>query len=136
MTVEFALGAKVTFTRELERKTKADWSARTWVPQEEYAKPREGVVVGKRTLNNGIFTSEGLFEAYDEGLGQVRYRTTESFCAYLIAYDLHRKPVHVLPEDISYQADVCPYDCDVCHDSECPCDRAGCAGSEEWMAAL
>lgn len=24
----------------------------------------------------------------------------------------------------------CPYDCDSCHDDECPCGRLGCAGSE------
>lgn len=23
----------------------------------------------------------------------------------------------------------CPYDCDNCHDDECPCDRLGCAGN-------
>ena len=26
-------------------------------------------------------------------------------------------------------AEVCPYDCDSCHDSDCPCDRLGCGGS-------
>lgn len=31
----------------------------------------------------------------------------------------------VVPEQ-----DVCPYDCDSCHDSDCPCERLGCAGSE------
>lgn len=25
---------------------------------------------------------------------------------------------------------VCPWDCDSCHDEDCPCDRLGCAGSE------
>lgn len=23
---------------------------------------------------------------------------------------------------------VCPFDCDNCHDDDCPCDRLGCAG--------
>jgi hypothetical protein len=25
----------------------------------------------------------------------------------------------------------CPWDCDGCHDDECPCDRMGCAGEED-----
>lgn len=25
--------------------------------------------------------------------------------------------------------DVCPFDCDSCHDPDCPCDRMGCEGS-------
>lgn len=29
-----------------------------------------------------------------------------------------------------YRCDVCPFDCDSCHDEDCPCDRLGCAGSE------
>jgi hypothetical protein len=28
------------------------------------------------------------------------------------------------------EIEVCPYDCDSCHDSDCPCDRLGCAGSQ------
>jgi hypothetical protein len=24
--------------------------------------------------------------------------------------------------------DVCPFDCDLCHSDDCPCDRLGCAG--------
>jgi hypothetical protein len=28
------------------------------------------------------------------------------------------------------EQDVCPFDCDSCHDEDCPCDRLGCAGSE------
>ena len=28
-----------------------------------------------------------------------------------------------------YKSDVCPYDCDGCHDENCPCDRLGCAGN-------
>lgn len=30
---------------------------------------------------------------------------------------------------IGFEA-VCPFDCDRCHDEDCPCDRLGCAGSE------
>lgn len=26
------------------------------------------------------------------------------------------------------EREVCPYDCDSCHDDECPCPRLGCAG--------
>lgn len=28
-----------------------------------------------------------------------------------------------------YKTEVCPYDCDGCHDEDCPCDRLGCAGN-------
>lgn len=28
------------------------------------------------------------------------------------------------------EADYCPYDCDSCHDVDCPCDRMGCAGDK------
>jgi len=24
--------------------------------------------------------------------------------------------------------EYCPYDCDLCHSDDCPCDRLGCAG--------
>jgi hypothetical protein len=24
----------------------------------------------------------------------------------------------------------CPWDCDHCHSEDCPCDRAGCSGSD------
>lgn len=27
--------------------------------------------------------------------------------------------------------EYCPYDCDHCHNDECPCDRVGCAGYVE-----
>jgi hypothetical protein len=30
---------------------------------------------------------------------------------------------------LKVQPDVCPFDCDHCHDEDCPCDRLGCAGS-------
>lgn len=31
-------------------------------------------------------------------------------------------------ESDAYPA-YCPWDCDSCHDYDCPCDRLGCAGS-------
>lgn len=101
MSAEFALGDRVTFTRELERRTKADWSARKWEPKDAYDEPRTGIIVGKRMLNNGTFIRED--DSNWEGASVFHYRTTESFTAYLIAYDLRRKPVYVLPEHISHQ---------------------------------
>lgn len=104
MSADLALGDRVIFTRELERKSTEDWSGRTWEPQGEYAEPREGVVVGKRMLNNGTFRKEPVDDGYEfAGPTVIHYRTTESFTAYLISYDLRRKPVYVLPEDISHQ---------------------------------
>lgn len=132
---EFALGDRVSFTRELFRETAEDFTSRSWVPREEYPERREGVVVGKRMLNNGIFEVESVeMDGWGLGLtgGRSVYRTTECLTAYLISFDLRRKPVYVLPADmtaLTAEPDHCPYDCDSCHDEDCPCDRMGCAGS-------
>lgn len=133
MSAEFALGDRVTFTRELARRSTDDWSGRTWEPQGEYGEPKEGVVVGKRMLNNGTFQKKG--DPNGEGAVAYPYRTTESFTAYLISYDLRRKPVYALPEHISHAGEFCPFDCDSCHDPDCPCDRMGCAGSDVELAS-
>jgi len=55
----------------------------------------EGVIVGKRTLTEG--------NTYWHG-ESTEYTPTRSFTAYLIAFDLRRKPVHVLPEHIEVVA--------------------------------
>lgn len=107
MSAEFGLGDRVTFTRELARRSTDDWSGRIWEPLGEYGEPVEGVIVGKRTLNNGKFENEPA--GHDGGYGffsgptVTHYVTTESFTAYLVAYDLYRKPVYALPEHISHQ---------------------------------
>lgn len=101
MSAEFALGDRVTFTRELERRTNTDWSRRTWEPKDAHEEPREGIIVGRRMLNNGVFQKED--DSNWEGADAFHYRTTQTFMAYLIAYDLRRKFVYALPEHISHQ---------------------------------
>lgn len=52
----------------------------------------EGIIVGKRTLSHGDTTYYGDYS---------EYVPRKTFTAYLVAYDLQRKPVHVLPEHIT-----------------------------------
>lgn len=52
-----------------------------------------GIIVGKRTLSNG-----DSHWHYDDA---PTYTIKETFTAYLVAYDINRKPVHVLPEHLS-----------------------------------
>lgn len=103
----FQLGQRVRFSTHLRRRSAGPgeflgpdkiWSANAgpfsgpdW---EEHRWPGgEGVIVGKRTISNGDVNYR-----YDEGSD---YVAAEYFTAYLIAYDLYRKPVHVLPEHIT-----------------------------------
>lgn len=40
---------------------------------------------------------------------------------------------HLSPQElvkVADEANICPFDCDSCHDEDCPCERLGCAGSE------
>lgn len=96
---ELALGQRVKFTRHLHRRARTEDGARRtvkrWEPEGYPGQPepewREGVVVGRRTLSNGHVTWGGW-----EDPGE--YQGVHYFRAYLIAYDLTRKPVLVLPE--------------------------------------
>lgn len=36
----------------------------------------------------------------------------------------------ILEAAVPQLTDICPWDCDGCHSSDCPCDRMGCAGDE------
>lgn len=45
--------------------------------------------------------------------------------------DIRKVLASVLTRWEEIRPQVCPYDCDGCHDDECPCDRLGCAGYEE-----
>lgn len=102
---DFQLGQHVTYTEHLRRRSAQPgefmgperlWS-NSWGPlyREDHRWPGgKGIIVGKRTLSNG--NTRWLGE--DGGNG---YEPVESFTAYLIAYDLHRRPVHVLPEHIT-----------------------------------
>ena len=102
---EYQLGQRVTYTEHLRRRFaqpgEFKMGDKIWsnnhgpLYREGHRWPGgEGVIVGKRTLSNGNLRWLG-----EEGGNS--YISTESFTAYLIAYDLHRKPVHVLPEHIT-----------------------------------
>jgi hypothetical protein len=98
---EIVLGQRVRFTRPLRRISTHLEGVRgrygkIWVPLPVIGKPveQEGIVVGKRTLANG---ENGWWE---EEVGTVFY-PKERFTAFLIAFDLRRKPVFVRPEDVT-----------------------------------
>ena len=95
------LGTRVIFSHQLYRHTYAgNYEVRKeWEPHPYYAdaaKARGGIVVGKRTLSNGCRVWQG-----DEDGGMYEFIPDEHFTAYLVAFDLHRKPVHVRPEHIT-----------------------------------
>ena len=95
---EYTLGQKVRVTQTLRRQW--DGGRKTW--QAWPIHPGEGIVVGKRTLSNGKLET---ISEYDDVLGykeytHTDYRATEHFAAYIVAYDLRRKPVLVKPEDM------------------------------------
>jgi hypothetical protein len=89
----FLLGQRVRYTKPLRRvEDSGPWGKRhkTW---SSYTLPEErrGVVVGYRTLQNGHreYVDEGFYFVPD---GYVK--------AYLVSYDLHRKPEFVRPADL------------------------------------
>lgn len=100
------LGQRVTFTCTLRRgteyrdreyggrTTRERWKVWQWehYPGQPEPAPRLGILVGIRTLANGRVDYE-----YEEG-SVFDVVGAERFTAYLIAYDLRRKPVWVLPE--------------------------------------
>lgn len=98
----FRLGARVRFTWTLTRGVDWDtptsdsdrkvWRSKLW-PTSPEPEAREGIIVGLRTLSDGVRTWNG----YDI---PVTYRPTRHFSAYLIAHSLRAKPVLVLPEHV------------------------------------
>lgn len=66
---------------------------RDWVPNEYVTMWRQGIIIGKRTLQNGQYD----FGGYDE---QAHLFDISYLSAYLIAYDMRQKPVRVLEDDI------------------------------------
>lgn len=94
--VEFTLGdvlhrvvdtdGRDEFNRSVHRKV---WRTAPWFRPA----PIRGVIVGIRTLSNG----RNEYHGYDE---PIEYCGEEFFSAYLVAYDLRRKPVFVLAENL------------------------------------
>lgn len=91
------LGTRVLFSHPLTRRYLPGSPARkVWEPPlyaEDANRKHQGVVVGVRTLSDGRTHWNGEDEP-------ISYTPDEHFTAYLIAYDLHRKPVHVRPEHV------------------------------------
>lgn len=100
------LGERITFTHSLHRRSgwgehfgtrpghRKAWEPRpaSWLIRQ--AENLHGIVVGIRTLSNGHVT----YGDWEDG-GHVYHADKDgSFTAYLVAYDVRRKPVYVLPE--------------------------------------
>lgn len=98
----YELGQPVRFTRNLYRKRvypqtgygkwRSEWQPYAYLGEREPA-PRDGIVIGVRTLRNG----DCVILGYDE---PIVFRGTESVTAYLIAFDIRRAPVLCLPEHV------------------------------------
>ncbi len=92
-----ALGDKVRVRRIIEAEKRWDHVARhtkrKWVPKEQQL---SGIVIGHRYVQEGIVDRGPDYDAF------IPEKYIES---YLVAYDLHRKPVHVLPEDMEVLGD-------------------------------
>lgn len=91
-TDRFKLGSRVTFTQPLHRtRTLANLRRKIWTPDPWKNGTYAGVVVGLRTL------SDGMTEGWEENT----YRPERHYRAVLIATDLYRRPVLVLPEHVT-----------------------------------
>ena len=99
MSGEFTLGQPVMFTNPLQRcvgeyergrETKT-WES-TWGP--EFGPALKGIIVGKRSLADG----HRVYLGEDEGLA---FAPTARFPAYMVAFDMNRKPALVRPEHIT-----------------------------------
>lgn len=96
---EYELGARVEFTYTLHRKFRASaprsrkvWEHEAWPGQDE-PEARQGIIVGVRTLANG-YLSGGYWEE------PTQFEASEHFRAYLVAFDVRRRPVLVRPEHV------------------------------------
>lgn len=90
---QFELGQKVRYTHRLLRQGDAPYH-KSWLPIPTFTKePLEGIIVGLRTLQNGI-------SQYDWTAEQQLFTPDSYVTAYMVVSDLRRKPVFVLPEHI------------------------------------
>ena len=74
-----------------EKRTKQDPGNKKWVRSESIF---VGHIIGERTLSNGHNEWQGP-EA-----GNL-YSPNNYFKAYIVVFNIHRKPVYVLPEDVN-----------------------------------
>lgn len=100
------LGTKVEFINSLVRVKEAKkrkWIANifkyNWIQDHNNFKKTplrtNGIIIGVRTLQNGYV----IYESVDDGYAKV-FICEEMFKAYLVAVDLKRNPVYVLPKDL------------------------------------
>lgn len=94
---KYELGDKVRVRRVIEAEKRWDpavrHTKRKWVPKEQQL---SGIVIGHRHVQEGIVDHGPDYDAF------IPEKYIES---YLVAYDLHRNPVHVLPEDMEALGD-------------------------------
>ena len=62
-------------------------------------------------------------------LESIPYRLVEIEQVISNGLYLNRTLAEIAEEIAKLEPTHCPYDCDGCHDYDCPCDRLGCAGS-------
>jgi hypothetical protein len=97
MAEEIEFGTKVRFhvflrrgDQEARQENSYGWfRKKVWYPTD--GPIHEGIVVGKRTLSNGIR------ESHDDYL---TYTGKEFFEVYLVAFAMRRRPAFVRPEDL------------------------------------
>ena len=89
---KYVLGDKVWARRIIEAEKYWDhesrYTKRKWVSKEQEL---SGIVIGHR------YVQEGIVDHWSDYIAFIPEKYIE---CYLVAYDLHRKPVHVLPEDM------------------------------------
>jgi hypothetical protein len=76
------------------KRAKDDNCNKQWVRLESIF---NGHVIGERTLSDGYNEWE---VGPDEDGGNVIYTPQRFFKAYIVVFNVHRNPVHVLPEDV------------------------------------
>lgn len=90
--LEFEFGERVTFSRTLARRWQ-EGGRKVWQVGQAEPSPRRGIVIGVRVLTDG----RNEYGGYDE---PIVYHAERRFRAFVVAYDMRRRPVLVLPEDI------------------------------------
>lgn len=103
---DFKLGDNVTVTGVLQRVEGAytregqysngDHYPRHW-EKRDFRVPTVGMVVGKRTLQNG----KVCYEAHDDGGSIPVWYCRSTQPAYLVATSLHRKHIFCAPEQLT-----------------------------------
>ena len=96
--MEYALGQRVTISATLTKDHDHEKRRTMWRRDE---KNTAGIIVGKRTLSEGV-THSGYKEdgpdSYD--WEPPVYIADKVFTVWLVAFNMRNNPVYVLPEDI------------------------------------